>query len=141
MRCDILTLFPDMVAPVLGQSILKRAQEKGLLHVHVSNLRDYTLDRHKVADDVPYGGGAGMVMKAEPILRAVEQIQEDYARAGKQIRLLLPSPQGRPLPKPMRRISRATRVDSSLSAATMRGSTTSAARHRIPKKCPSGTMC
>src|SRR4029077_15166319 len=92
MRCDILTLFPDMVAPVLGQSILKRAQEKGLLHVQVRNLRDYTLDRHKVADDVPYGGGAGMVMKAEPILRAVEQIQADYAEAGEKIYLFFPSP-------------------------------------------------
>lgn len=96
MRCDILTLFPDMVAPVLGQSMLKRAQEKGLLDVQVWNLRDYTLDKHKVADDVPYGGGAGMVMKAEPILRAVEHIREGYAAAGEQIRLLLPSPQGRP---------------------------------------------
>ncbi|MDN5942977.1 MAG: tRNA (guanosine(37)-N1)-methyltransferase TrmD [Nitrospira sp.] len=96
MRCDILTLFPEMVAPVLDQSILKRAQEKGLLHVRVRNLRDYTLDRHKIVDDVPYGGGAGMVMKAEPILRAVEQIQDDYARAGEQIRFLFPSPHGRP---------------------------------------------
>ena len=96
MRCDILTLFPDMVAPVLAQSILKRAQEKGLLHVQVRNLRDHTLDRHRVADDVPYGGGAGMVMKAEPILRAVEQIQADYARVGEEIRLLFPSPHGRP---------------------------------------------
>lgn len=96
MRCDILTLFPDMVAPVLGQSILKRAQERGLLHVRVRNLRDYALDRHKIADDVPYGGGAGMVMKAEPILRAVEQIQADYSEAGEQIRLLYPSPHGRP---------------------------------------------
>src|SRR5262249_61534497 len=95
MRCDILTLFPDMVAPVLGQSILKRAQEKGLLHVQVRNLRDYTLDRHKVADDMPYGGGAGMVMKAEPILRAVEQIQAECAGSGEEVRLLFPSPQGR----------------------------------------------
>jgi len=95
MRCDILTLFPDMVAPVLGQSILKRAQEKGLLHVQVRNLRDYALDRHQVADDVPYGGGAGMVMKAEPILRAVEQIQNDYARGDEQIRLVFPTPHGR----------------------------------------------
>jgi len=71
MRCDILTLFPDMVAPVLGQSILKRAQEKGLLHVHVRNLRDYMLDRHNVADDVPYGGGVGMVLKAKAIMRAM----------------------------------------------------------------------
>ncbi|HSF68048.1 MAG TPA: tRNA (guanosine(37)-N1)-methyltransferase TrmD [Nitrospiraceae bacterium] len=96
MRCDILTLFPDMVRPVFGQSILKRAQEKGLLHVHVRNLRDYIMDRHKAADDVPYGGGAGMVMKAEPILCAVEQIQAGYVEAGERIRLLFPSPHGRP---------------------------------------------
>ena len=96
MRCDILTLFPDMVTPVLGQSILKRAQEKGLLDVHVHNLRDFILDRHKAADDVPYGGGAGMVMKAEPILCAVEQIQSGYVGTGKRIRLLFPSPHGRP---------------------------------------------
>jgi tRNA (guanine37-N1)-methyltransferase len=96
MRCDVITLFPEMVAPVLGSSILKRAQEKGLLNVQVHNLRDYTLDKHKVADDVPYGGGAGMVMKAEPILRAVEQIKAGYEQAGEQIRLLLLSPHGRP---------------------------------------------
>ncbi len=95
MRCDVITLFPEMVTPVLGSSMLKRAQEKGLLEVQVHNLRDYTLDKHKVADDVPYGGGAGMVMKAEPILRAVEQIREEYEQHGEAIRLLLPSPQGR----------------------------------------------
>lgn len=96
MRCDVITLFPEMVAPVLGSSILKRAQEKGLLEAQVHNLRDYTLDKHKVADDVPYGGGAGMVMKAEPILLAVEQIKAGYEQAGEQIRLLMPSPHGRP---------------------------------------------
>lgn len=96
MRCDVITLFPEMVTPVLGSSMLKRAQEKGLLEVQVHNLRDYTSDRHKVADDVPYGGGAGMVMKAEPILRAVEQIREQYEQRGEPIRLLFPSPQGRP---------------------------------------------
>ena len=73
LRCDVLTLFPEMVMPVLDSSMLKRAREKGLLEVNVHNLRDYTMDKHKVADDVPYGGGAGMVMKAEPILRAVEE--------------------------------------------------------------------
>jgi tRNA (guanine37-N1)-methyltransferase len=125
MRCDILTLFPDMVAPVLGQSILKRAQEKGLLHITVRNLRDYTLDRHKVADDVPYGGGAGMVMKAEPILRAVEQIQDDYARVGEQIRLLFPSPHGRPFS----------------SVATTRESMNECGWLCIRKKFPSGIMC
>src|SRR5512145_3274575 len=96
MRCDVITLFPEMVAPVLGSSILKRAQEKGLLDVKVHNLRDYTLDKHKVADDVPYGGGAGMVMKAEPILRAVEQIRQPYEQRGESVRIIYPSPQGRP---------------------------------------------
>lgn len=96
MRCEVLTLFPDMISPVLGQSILKRAQEKGLLEVRVRNIRDYTLDRHRIADDVPYGGGAGMVMKAEPILRAVEAISDACERAGEGMRLLFPSPQGRP---------------------------------------------
>ena len=72
MRCDVITLFPDMVAPVVNQSILKRAQEKQLLEVRVWNLRDFTLDRHQVADDAPYGGGVGMVLKAEPIFRAVD---------------------------------------------------------------------
>ncbi len=76
MRCDILTLFPDMVLPVLGQSMLKRAQEKGLVEIRVHNLRDYTRDRHQVADDAPYGGGAGMVMKAEPVFRAVDALRE-----------------------------------------------------------------
>lgn len=96
LRFDVLTLFPDMVAPVLGQSMLKRAQEKGLLHVTVRNLRDFTDDRHKVADDVPYGGGAGMVMKAEPILRAVDVLMREAQVCGETIRLLFPSPHGRP---------------------------------------------
>ncbi len=96
MRCDVITLFPEMITPVVGSSMLKRAQEKGLLMVHVRNLRDYALDKHKVADDVPYGGGAGMVMKAEPILRAVEQIRTEYEAQGESIRFLLPSPQGKP---------------------------------------------
>src|SRR5262245_59709792 len=96
MRCSVITLFPEMIEPVLGESILRRAREKGLLDVLLHNLRDYTLDKHKVADDVPYGGGAGMVMKAEPILRAVDQIRADAEQKGEEIRLLFPSPQGRP---------------------------------------------
>ena len=96
MRCDVITLFPEMVLPVVGSSILKRAQEKGLLEVRVHNLRDAAPDKHKVADDVPYGGGAGMVMKAEPILRAVDRVREQHEQCGEQIRLLFPSPQGRP---------------------------------------------
>jgi tRNA (guanine37-N1)-methyltransferase len=92
MRCDILTLFPEMVEAVLDASILKRAREKGLLDVRAVNLRDYTEGRHKIADDYPYGGGAGMVMKPEPIFRAVESIREQ----GDDLRLVLLSPQGRP---------------------------------------------
>ena len=87
MRCDVITLFPEMVTPVLESSMLKRAQEKGLLEVKVHNLRDYTLDKHKVADDLPYGGGAGMVLKAEPILRAVEQIRQPYEQRGENLRV------------------------------------------------------
>ena len=98
IRCDLVTLFPDMVLPVLNQSILKRAQEKGLLEVRVRNLRDYTPDRHQVADDAPYGGGAGMVMKAEPLFRAADALRKEYQDrpTGSTLRLLLPSPQGRP---------------------------------------------
>ena len=98
MRCAVVTLFPDMVAPVLGQSILKRAQEKGLLEVAVENLRDHTFDRHKTADDVPYGGGAGMVMKAEPVLRAIDALRVRYQTSHPEttLRVIVPSPQGRP---------------------------------------------
>jgi len=95
LRIDVLTLFPEMILQAVGHSMLKRAQEKGLLTVQVHNLRDYTMDRHKVADDVPYGGGAGMVMKAEPILRAVDALRAQAQACGEEIRLMFPSPQGR----------------------------------------------
>ncbi|MBL8075953.1 MAG: tRNA (guanosine(37)-N1)-methyltransferase TrmD [Nitrospira sp.] len=97
VRFDVLTLFPGMFAPVLAQSMLKRGQDKGLLAVRVHNLRDYTADRHKVVDDTPYGGGAGMVMKAEPILHAVAAVRSEAQSQGEEIRLLFPTPQGRPL--------------------------------------------
>lgn len=97
VRFDVLTLFPGMFEPVLAQSMLKRGQDKGLLAVRVHNLRDYTADRHKVVDDTPYGGGAGMVMKAEPILHAVAAVRSEAQSQGEEIRLLFPTPQGRPL--------------------------------------------
>jgi tRNA (guanine37-N1)-methyltransferase len=95
MRCEILTLFPDIVRPVLDQSMMRRAQEKGLLHARVRNLRDFTQDAHQVADDAPYGGGAGMVMKAEPIFQAVEAVTQEHELNRAGLRLLLPTPQGR----------------------------------------------
>jgi tRNA (guanine37-N1)-methyltransferase len=90
LECDILTLFPQMVEPVLEQSILKRAREKGMLSVTVYNLRDFTQDKHQTADDYPYGGGGGMVMKPEPVFRAMDEI-----RKGRPVRILLTSPQGK----------------------------------------------
>ena len=91
MRCDILTLFPDMIAPVIGQSILKHAQNKGLLELRVRNFRSFATDKHHTADDHPFGGGAGMVLKAEPILRAVEVIKSE----GDPVRVILTTPRGR----------------------------------------------
>jgi tRNA (guanine37-N1)-methyltransferase len=91
MRCDILTLFPDMVEAVVGASIVGRARENGRVDVRAVNLREYAEGRHKVADDYPYGGGAGMVLKPEPIFRAVDDLR---ARHG-DLRLVMMSPQGR----------------------------------------------
>ena len=73
MRFDILTLFPETFQGPMTGSILKRAQNKGLIEVNVHNIRDYASGRHKQADDSPYGGGAGMVMMAEPIMKWFEE--------------------------------------------------------------------
>ncbi len=77
MRIDILTLFPEMFTP-LSTSILKRAREKGLIEINVIDIRDYTLDKHKKCDDTPFGGGAGMVMMAQPIVSAIEAVDPDH---------------------------------------------------------------
>ena len=97
MKCDVITLFPEIIRPVLAQSMLKRAGEKGLLDVRVHNLRDFTEDKHRTADDHPYGGGAGMVLKPEPIFRAVDAIRSQ----GEPVRLILTSPQGRLFTQPL----------------------------------------
>ena len=76
MRFHILTLFPDMVEQGLNTSIIGRAVEKGILSIEAVNIRDYTLDRHKQVDDYPYGGGAGMLMQAEPVYLAYEAVKE-----------------------------------------------------------------
>lgn len=77
LRIDVFTLFPRMFDGPFGESILKRAQEKGLIELHVHDIRDWTHDRHRTADDTPYGGGAGMVMKAPPIIDAIEEVLGD----------------------------------------------------------------
>ncbi len=81
MRFDILTLFPGMFSSPFEESILGRAIEKGLIQIRIINIRDFALDKHQVVDDAPYGGGQGMVMKVEPIARAIEQVKSEDASA------------------------------------------------------------
>ncbi len=92
MQCDLLTLFPDMMEHVVSSSIVGRAQAKGLLAIRVHNIRDFSESRQRVADDTSYGGGAGMVMKAEPIFRAIDALGQERSR----LRIIMPSPQGVP---------------------------------------------
>ena len=77
MHFDILTIFPPMFDSYLGESILKRAREKGHISITVRNIRDFATDKHRKTDDTPYGGGAGMVMKVEPIWNALEAIASE----------------------------------------------------------------
>jgi tRNA (guanine37-N1)-methyltransferase len=92
MRFDVFTLLPGVMHTYLGSSVLGKAQEVGLLEVHLHNIRDYTLDRHHTTDDEPYGGGGGMVMKPEPIFAAVESV---LGEAIQTTPVLLLTPQGR----------------------------------------------
>jgi len=90
MVFDILTIFPEIFRSPLSESLIKKALDKGVLKVRIWNLRDFTEDKHRTTDDYPYGGGAGMVMKADPIFRAVEEIKANNPDA----RTLLLTPQG-----------------------------------------------
>jgi tRNA (guanine37-N1)-methyltransferase len=92
MKFDIVTIFPRMVAAGLAEGVVSRGIGRGLVDVAVHDLRDYTADRHRSVDDVPYGGGPGMVMKPEPLARAVDDIG---ARRGSPDAVILLSPQGR----------------------------------------------
>jgi len=92
MKFDILTLFPAMFDGPLTESILKRASENGLIEVALHNIRDWALDKHATADDAPYGGGAGMVMKVEPIAGAIESVKEKRPNS----KVILTTPGGRP---------------------------------------------
>lgn len=95
MRADVLTIFPEMFTP-LRQSIIGRACEKGLLDLHIHNIRDFTTDKHRVTDDYPYGGGVGMVMKPEPIFRAARFCVAEGKKEGRRApRIILMCPQGR----------------------------------------------
>jgi tRNA (guanine37-N1)-methyltransferase len=89
---DIVTIFPQMVEPALAEGVIGRARTRGLVEVRARDLRDYTSDRHRVVDDVPFGGGAGMVMKPEPLFRAIEEIASER---GAPTAVILTTPQGR----------------------------------------------
>ena len=91
MKIDIVTIFPAMCAAPLGESIMGRAQEKGLLQLAVHDLRQWSTDKHRRVDDEPYGGGQGMVMKCEPLFAAVEALRSEESR------VVLMTPQGRRL--------------------------------------------
>ncbi len=91
LRFDVFTLFPEVFTPYLQTSILQRAQENRLVEVELHNIRDWTTDRHHVCDDMPYGGGGGMVMKPEPIFTAIESV----LGAPPSCPVILLSPQGR----------------------------------------------
>lgn len=91
MKFDILTLFPAMFEGPLTESIIRRAVERGLLNIRLHQIRDFATDRHKVVDDAPYGGGDGMVMKAEPIAACIEAVKVERPNA----RVILTTPRGR----------------------------------------------
>jgi tRNA (guanine37-N1)-methyltransferase len=96
MRIDILTLFPEMFKGPFRESIIKRAVERGLVEISIHNIRDFSADRHHVVDDYPYGGGAGMVMKPEPLFAAVEGVLSPLSEEEKScLPIILLTPQGR----------------------------------------------
>lgn len=90
MNIHVLSLFPDMFEGVFGSSILKKAQEKGAVQMNVTDFRSFSQNKHNQVDDYPYGGGAGMVLKPEPLFHAVE----DLVAQGKKPRIILMCPQG-----------------------------------------------
>jgi len=93
MIADVITIFPGLVEAVLAEGVLGRARSRGLVEIRARDLREYTDDRHRTVDDVPYGGGPGMVLKPEPLFRAVEAIE---AERGPASAVILLTPQGRP---------------------------------------------
>jgi tRNA (guanine37-N1)-methyltransferase len=95
MKFDVLTLFPEIFNTVMGESIIGRAQENGLIEVNAINIRDYSKDKHRKVDDYPFGGGNGMVMTCQPIIDAYNDITKDFEN--EKPRVIYMSPQGRVL--------------------------------------------
>jgi len=98
MKIDILTLFPEICRAPLSESMMKRAQENQIVDLQIHNLRDWTIDKHHVVDDAPFGGGQGMVMKPEPIFAAVEDLRNRESKIeNRESKIILMSPAGRRL--------------------------------------------
>ena len=90
MKIDVLTLFPEMFSGVFNDSILKRAQERGAVELNTVNFRDFSTNKHKKVDDYPYGGGAGMVLRCEPLFAAIRDLKTEDSY------ILMMTPQGKP---------------------------------------------
>lgn len=99
MKFDILTLFPDMFQGPFGESIIRRGQDKGLVRIDIHQIRDFAFDRHRTVDDAPYGGGAGMLMKPEPLAACLDTVKRQNSNAT----VLLTTPQGKPLTQQLAR--------------------------------------
>ena len=95
MKIDVLTLFPEMFVPVTGSSILGRAAESGILEINLTDIRDFSNDKHNKADDYPFGGGGGMVMMADPVFGALESVEAEHKK------VIYMSPRGRILDQEM----------------------------------------
>jgi tRNA (guanine37-N1)-methyltransferase len=101
MRIDILTLFPQLFESPLSSAIFQRARDKRLATFYIYNIRDYTHDKHHVVDDYPFGGGAGMLLKPEPVFEALEDVLKDRQPDEKPIPVILMTPQGKPFSQPL----------------------------------------
>lgn len=97
MRIDIISLFPQVFLPYIQTSMMRKAVERGIVRIFLHNLRDYATDKHRTTDDYPYGGGAGMLLKPEPIYNALEKVKKECEREGcGGHKVILTSPQGMP---------------------------------------------
>jgi len=115
MRFDIITIFPNIFKSYFSESIIKRAQKKGLVKINIHNLRDYTSGKHKVVDDSPYGGGPGMILKIEPIYKAISKLKSPsprLARLGREkLKVILFSAKGKKFDQKMaKRFSKLDRL-------------------------------
>ncbi len=95
MRFDVITIFPEIFGSFLKESLLAKAQDKGIVKINIRNLRDFAEGRHQVVDDKPYGGGPGMVLKIEPIFKAIRKIRSKKLEIRKKSRVIFLSPRGK----------------------------------------------